>query len=306
MSGKSTTYAPILLIVIFVLIAAVEFLPEGMIGIDENPYLAVVMLQLLTYAVPALFYSRIRGRDLTPHLRIRLFRPSQILYIIYSTVFMLSGVLLVSMMMYTMIPDSFAAASVSSSAAFAMNERFFDTAYLVLAFAILPAVCEEFLFRGIMIGEYESGGASIAIAVSSVMFAMSHFSIARFPVYLFSGIVLGCVLYATRSVLSTIIIHTVNNTVILLCEDYVLHIVDKQNVSLVLFVIILGAVAVVSGMLVCYEAQSIYRGYAENNVESEYASAVKRSIFGRISEAFFTPAFLCAVIIFIVMSIRDI
>jgi len=254
LSGKSTTYAPILLIVIFVLIAAAEFLPDGMIGIDENPYLAVVMLQLLTYAVPALFYSRIRGRELTPHLRIRLFRPSQILYIIYSTVFMLSGVLLVSMMMYTMIPDSFAAASVSSSAAFAMNERFFDTAYLVLAFAILPAVCEEFLFRGIMIGEYESGGASIAIAVSSVMFAMSHFSIARFPVYLFSGIVLGCVLYATRSVLSTIIIHTVNNTVILLCEDYVLHIVDKQNVSLVLFVIILGAVAVVSGMLMCYEA----------------------------------------------------
>ncbi len=305
MSGKSTTFAPVLLIVIFILISAADFLPDGIIGIDENPYLAVVMIQLLTYAVPSLFYSRIRGRELTPHLRLRLFRPSQILYIIYSTVFMLSGVLLVSMLMYTLIPGAFEAASVSSSAAFAMNERFFDTAYLVLAFAILPAVCEEFLFRGIMIGEYESGGASIAIAVSSVMFAMSHFSIARFPVYLFSGIVLGCVLYATRSVLSTVIIHTVNNTVILLCEDYVLHIVDKQNVSLVLFVIILGAVAVVSGMLMCYEAQSIYRGYAENNVESDYALAAKRNIFGRISEAFFTPAFLCAVIIFIVMSIRD-
>ena len=59
-------------------------------------------------------------------------------------------------------------------------------------------------------------------------------------------------------------------------------------------------------MLMCYEAQNIYRGYAENNIESEYAKAAKRNIFGRISETFFNPAFLCAVIIFIIMAIRDI
>ncbi|MBE6541533.1 MAG: CPBP family intramembrane metalloprotease [Ruminococcaceae bacterium] len=305
MSRKSTTYAPILLIVVFVLIAAANFLPEDVLGIEENPYLAIVMIQLLTYAVPALFYSRIRGKDFTPKLRLRLFKPSQILYILYSTVFMLSGVLIISMVMYTLIPDTFEAASASGYAAFAMNGRFFDTAYLILTFAVLPAVCEEFLFRGIMIGEYESGGAGLAIVVSTIMFAMSHFSFARFPVYFFSGLVLGGVLYATRSLAASILIHLINNTVVLLCEDYVLHIVDKQNVSLVLFALILGAVFIVSGMLMCYEAQNIYRGYAEDNVESDYALREKRSIFGRISEAFFAPTFLCAVIIFVVMAIKD-
>lgn len=291
---------------IFALIAAAEFLPKDILGLDENPYLAVVMIQLLTYALPSLFYCKVRGREFTPKLRLVPFKPSQILYIIYSTVFLMSGVMIVSMLMYTVSPNSFATSSVSEYAAFAMNDRLFDNAYLVLTFAILPALCEEFLFRGIMIGEYESGGAFVAVAVSSVMFAMSHFSIARFPVYLFSGIVFGCVLYATRSVLASMLIHIANNTVILLCEDYVLHIVDKQNVSLVLFVIILCAVAIVSAMLMCYEAQNIYRGYAENNIESEYAKAAKRNIFGRISETFFNPAFLCAVIIFIIMAIRDI
>ena len=184
-----------------------------------------------------------------------------------------------------------------------MNGRFFDVLYLIVAFAVLPAVTEEYLFRGIVAAEYEKYGIGVAVTMSAVTFAMSHFSLERFPVYLFSGIVLAMCMYTTRSVFASAIAHTLNNTFVLLSEKFVLHIADKQNVSFVLFIIIIGAAAVVSAMLMCYEAQSIYKGYAEANVPSDYAPKKKNGAFRPIAEAFFTPTFLIVVIIFVVASI---
>jgi len=302
---KANLLTPVLLIVVFALIFAANFLPEGTLGMEENPYLAVVVIELLTYALPSLFYCMIRDRELLPRLRLRLFPPSQILYLIYAAVFMLSGVVLVSMLMYTAYPDAFAASAVTEYAAFAMNERFFDTLYLIITFAVLPAVTEEFLFRGIVIGEYDRCGAGVAAVLSAAVFSMSHFSLVRFPVYFFSGLVLACVLFATRSVFAAMLIHALNNTVVLLGEKYVLHIVDKQNVSLVLLVILLAGTALLSAMLMCYEAYEIYNGYAEKNVPSEYAASKKKNIFRRVAEAFFTPTFLLLVVLFVMAATAE-
>lgn len=295
-----TMFTPILIIVIFALIIAANFIPKDTLGIDDNPYLAAVAIQLLTYALPALFYCRLRGRDFTGKLRLRFFPPSQLLYLFYTLGFLVCGSFIISIFMYNISPEAFAASSVTQSAAFAMNNRFFDTAYIVIVFAALPAVTEEFVFRGIVIGEYEKRGVTLAVMVSSLMFAMSHFSLERFPVYLFAGIVLSSVMYATRSLLASIIVHAAHNITVLLCEKYVLRVVDKQNASLVLLLIIIGAVMLLFGMLSAYEAQGIYRKYADENVPSEYASVKKHNVFSRVAEVFFSPTFLLLVIMFVI------
>ncbi len=297
---NETIITPILITVIFALILAASFLPAEVLGADENPYLSAVVIQLLTFAVPSLFYCRIRGKDFSQKLRLRLFAPSQILYLFYTLGALVCGSLLISIFMYNAFPEAFAASSVTSSAAFAMNNRFFDTVYIVLVFAVLPAVTEEFLFRGIVIGEYEGRGAAIAVTVSSLMFAMSHFSAARFPVYLFAGVVISCAMYATRSVIGAMLVHAAHNIIVLFCEKHVLRIVDKQNASLVLLVIIIGAVALLFGMLSSYEAQGIYRKYADENMPSGYATQKKKNIFARVAEVFFSPTFLLLVIVFVI------
>ena len=81
---NETLFTPILIIVIFTLIIAANFIPKDTLGMDDNPYLAAVAIQLLTYALPALFYCRIRGRDFTGKLRLRFFPPSQLLYLFYA------------------------------------------------------------------------------------------------------------------------------------------------------------------------------------------------------------------------------
>lgn len=302
---KSAIFTPILIAVVFALIIAAAFVPADSLGIGENPYLAVVVIQLLTYAVPALFYCRVRGKDFTPKLRLRLFRPTRLLYVFYATVFTVSGVALLSMLCYTLSPESFVDSGSVTSAAFAMNGGFFDAAYLVVAFAVLPAITEEFVFRGIVLGEYDHYGAVMASVVSALMFAMAHLSMERLPVYLFSGLVLAAVAFATRSIVASMIVHAVNNAIVLLSEKYVLHMVDKQNVSLVLFVLILILVFLASGMLMSFEAHAIYRGYSEDNVPSEYAKGKKPSGIVRVAKVFFSPTFLLLVIMFIVASVLN-
>ena len=296
---KENVFVPILITVILVIAVAVNFIPAEAVGIDDNPYLAVVVVELLSYGVPALFYSRIRGKELTPNLRLRLFKPSHILFLVMATVFLITGTVLISMAVYKLSPTAFAASALTQTASFAMNNRFFDGMYLVVTFAILPAITEEFVFRGIVLGEYQKKGVVLASVISSAMFAMAHFSLVRFPVYFFSGIVLALVCYATRSVIAAMIVHAVNNSFVILCERYVTNAVDRQNVSLTLLIIIIGAAFLLSCLIMCFEAHNIYSRYSETNVESEYAAVKKRGIFPRIVEMFFSPTFLLLFVLYI-------
>ena len=72
--------------------------------------------------------------------------------------------------------------------------------YLVLAYAALPALCEEFVYRGILCNEFERGGVSRGIILSSLFFAMLHFNLSNFPIFFFCGAVLALTMYSSRSV----------------------------------------------------------------------------------------------------------
>ena len=70
---------------------------------------------------------------------------------------------------------------------------------------------------------------------------------------------------------------------------------------------LLAAAAILSAMLMCFEASAIYRDMAQANVPSEYVSHPdrKRGIFVRIADAFLTPTFLLLVILFVVVTLKD-
>lgn len=305
MKNKAALYTPVLLIAVYLLLAAVRFLPSETLGLDDNPYLSVVILQLLIYMVPSLFYCRVKGRELTGRMRIRLPRLTHLLLTAYGAVLVICGGALISIAMYRVFPEMFAATTSSTTAftAFAMNNGLFDGAYLVVAFAILPAVTEEFLFRGIVLCEYQRYGAGFAAVFSSVVFAMSHFNLARLPAYLFSGLVLSLLLFATRSLVSAMAVHACNNLSVLLLERYVLHLAERQNISMVLFVILIGAVALLALILFCSEAGGVYRGYADEALPMEQGGKSSVRLMEKAAEAYLSPTFLILVVIFITITV---
>ena len=299
MKSRDTLWTPLLLVFVFALLYFVGFIPADRLGMDENPYLAVVVLQLVIYAVPALFYCRLRGADFAARLRLRLPRPGHALYLLYAAIFLIGGSALISIGMYTLFPDSFAAGSSEAYTNFARNAGIFDGLYLVMAFALLPAVTEELLFRGIVAGRYETMGVFTAVTVSSLAFAMSHFSFVRFPVYFFSGLVLAGVMYATRSLPASMLIHTLNNAFVLFLEKFVLHIAEKRSISMILFLIIVGFFTLAAALFMCVEAGNLYAGYARENVPSDYVVRRKGGAILSLAQSVFAPAFLAVVVLFV-------
>lgn len=113
----------------------------------------------------------------------------------------------------------------------------------ILCYAVLPAILEEIVFRGIAFSMYEkSFGGLGAIIITSFFFAMSHFSAADFVSYFISGVILATVVYICRSVFPAIILHFINNFISYYLENAVFKITSETK-SGVLAIFILSAIS---------------------------------------------------------------
>jgi len=88
---------------------------------------------------------------------------------------------------------------------------------VILLIGLVPAVCEETLFRGFLLSglrpQLRKGSAIIAAAV---IFALYHALIYRFAVTVLLGILLGYLCWQSRSLLPGILVHAVHNSSVVL------------------------------------------------------------------------------------------
>ncbi|MHB1354435.1 MAG: CPBP family glutamic-type intramembrane protease [Anaerolineae bacterium] len=82
---------------------------------------------------------------------------------------------------------------------------------LMSALALFAPVCEEVLFRGILLRGYERSGAVRAILASGLIFAGFHLSPLRFVALLPMAMMLGFIAWRCRSLILAIILHAVYN-----------------------------------------------------------------------------------------------
>lgn len=81
----------------------------------------------------------------------------------------------------------------------------------ILAIAILPAFCEEFTHRGLLISGFKSLGIKNTIILSSLLFGLLHLNIEQFFYATIIGAILGTVAIFSKSIVPAIIIHFINN-----------------------------------------------------------------------------------------------
>ena len=148
MKIKPTTSASILLVVVFSLIAAWQLIPAAREVLRSSPYLSVIVIQLLIIALPSVFYCTLRGKEFRAGLRINFFPLSAIILIVSGSVLIVSGSGLIGAGMNALFPEAFSASSSTPAAGAA------DSFYYVIAFAVVPAITEEVLFRGIILTEF--------------------------------------------------------------------------------------------------------------------------------------------------------
>jgi len=79
--------------------------------------------------------------------------------------------------------------------------------------AITPAICEELLFRGLILSGLRRYGSWPAIVISSLLFALAHASIYRLLPTFCLGLLLGHVVQRTGSIACSMLVHALNNGV---------------------------------------------------------------------------------------------
>jgi sodium transport system permease protein len=102
-------------------------------------------------------------------------------------------------------------------AKFANQLRELPLVFVLFVFAITPAVCEEFFFRGFVLGSLHRLSTSMAIIVSSVLFGLMHvltsnvLMVERFLPTALIGVLLAVIALRTGSIWPGMIFHAIHN-----------------------------------------------------------------------------------------------
>lgn len=247
--------ATVLVLVIYALLLLSRLIDAAFLG-RESQYLSIILLQLMIFPIPAYLYIRLKPKDYVGFLRFGRIRLSHLFLLLSASLMLISGCTLLGMLCGMMsaqpsftLYDTFASVNDGTVGA---------TIRLVLAYGLLPAFCEELVFRGILCAEHERHGILYASTVSALFFAFLHFDLTALPVYLFSGVLLALVMYITRSSVAAMIVHLCYNLFGIFVQAG-LSGYCKSTGSIGLLVVLLIALLLLSAAFFCGEVSRILR-----------------------------------------------
>ncbi|MBR2722033.1 MAG: 5-formyltetrahydrofolate cyclo-ligase [Clostridia bacterium] len=268
----------------------------------DSRYAGVAILQILIFLIPAIVYTKLRGESFLSHLRLRLPRLSQLWFLVCVLVVMITGGLLCEIL----------TGGISSlSDDFLLYERFSAqptasvgaNVAILIAYAILPAFCEELVFRSVLCAEYEGRGVGVSMLASALFFAMLHFSLPHFFTYFVLGLLLSGAFYATRSFPAVFALHLAYNVFCLFGQPYLSAFYVSAG-STPIFIFCLITLCLLFSAFAAGEARKIYHLYAKAGADSSYTVSLPiASLPMALFSALRSWATLACILLFFVFSI---
>lgn len=141
------------------------------------------------------------------------------------------------------------AAGIETSVAAPSWDRWENVVLSIITMCILPAIGEELLFRGAVLGAMRRFGDKKAIVISAVVFALYHFNLAQTWYQLFYGAFLAFIVVKTDNLLYAVALHFCNNLFVqllaLIPSIGALDVFSWANLG-ILFAICLGGAGILS------------------------------------------------------------
>lgn len=290
---------PVLVFVIYLLLALSNSLTALWGNSTVDLLTSAMVLQILVFILPTVFYSRMTHLSFTRKLKLHLFGPGRIVFLISMLGVMICGSLLINLLFYGLAGRT-GQFNASSAYALAGQAGSMNPLYLITVFCLVPAACEEFVFRGVILSEYSGEGAASGLILSSLLFAMSHFNLIEMPSYFFCGILLAATVYITKSLYAAIMLHFVNNLFSIYAAGYVWTVVLEPRGPL--FAAFLIATVFLFCLVVALrEAESAYYEYA---YDPAYADPMPhKGGFARMARSLVSPTLILCVLLFLIMSL---
>lgn len=130
----------------------------------------------------------------------------------------------------------------------------------IILIAVVPAICEEFFFRGLVMKFAHSFVPKwwFSIGVSSLFFAAFHTSISEFVPIFIAGMVLGLVYYLTSSIWLSVLLHLVVNAIQALANIYSNPALEKslENNATVVILFIIATLLVILELFFLFKTKT--------------------------------------------------
>lgn len=105
----------------------------------------------------------------------------------------------------------------------------------IITIAVIPALFEEFAFRGIMMGLLRKRfSASASIIISAAAFGLMHGNFSQMPFAFLMGLILGYLYAATGSLWVPMLVHFLNNAYST-CIDHISNALDSSSGNIVFY-----------------------------------------------------------------------
>ncbi len=168
----------------------------------------------------------------------------------------------------------------------------------LIAVALVPAVCEEFLFRGAVAANLLPFGRGVAVVGSALLFAFMHQNPYQMFYTLLAGLVLGYVYVKTESILVCTVLHFCNNATSVL-QNALLANLSEETGMLCYYVVtaavyILGAIGIVAYFTIERKksTERFEGGSFGRLIEADDGAAVITVSRGKKLSGFLSPAMI--------------
>ncbi len=168
----------------------------------------------------------------------------------------------------------------------------------IISTAVLPALVEEFIFRGYIQGSLKPFGNGIAIVLSAFLFGIFHGNILQFPFAFLMGLAFGWLFAATGSIWPCVLVHFGNNLMSVLLDWFALAYPDTQNEQIMAVFTVVAAIGVAAmGALLLRDGGGSGRRDVLRPIHNGVAFF---AVSKRVSIALFSPAMLIALIVMVI------
>ncbi len=114
--------------------------------------------------------------------------------------------------------------------------------YSVFSRVLIPAICEEILFRGIIFKGIANTNKTLAIFMSAIMFAIFHMSAEQFIYPLLMGLLFGVIMAYENNIIYCIVVHIINNSLALCGLGYFFNHWTYYLLAAIMFLLFVGCV----------------------------------------------------------------
>lgn len=187
-------------------VAAVAIIYAGGSALLKYGMTGVIMTQLIIAGIPlaAAAYSK---KDMRKTFRLKRCSSMQMV----SSVIIMIGMMMLGIVLTGVTSSIFRESA--SNADVSMESLLGDTFIVTLLIvAVLPAICEELMFRGYILTAMEDKLKPLnAILISAALFGVYHMSVVKFFTTALIGLAICYVAHKTKSIVPGMLMHFINN-----------------------------------------------------------------------------------------------